>query len=208
MRILGFKIKTSAHLKKDLKKPALLVLNHLSYLDVLVLASQAPMCFVTSVEMKESLGLGWIVRLAGCLFVERRDKRSLHKEVLEITEALKHGFHVVVFPEATSTNGEELLRFRSPLFTAAVDAGVDVKTMALNYDHIDRSPITKRNRDIVCWYGDMTFAPHVLRLCKCREIHVAISEGARLKAPHKLTSKELALQSFNEVSKIFKPFKS
>ncbi len=208
MYLLSFQIKTSAHLKKDLKKNALLVANHLSYTDIMVLASQTPTCFVTSVEMKQTVGLGWIVQLAGCLFVERRDKKNIHNEVKEITMALQSGFNVVIFPEATSTNGEELLRFRSPLFQAAIDAGVDVKTLAINYQKVDGHRISIANRDLVAWYGDMTFMAHILPLCACRTIHVTISEGARIKAPHQMTAKELSVQSFEEVAKVFKPFTS
>src|SRR5262249_41938524 len=52
--------------------------NHLSYLDVLVISSHVPACFVTSVEIRDTPGLGIIVQMAGCLFVERRNKLNLH----------------------------------------------------------------------------------------------------------------------------------
>src|SRR5688572_7281518 len=61
--------------------PEILVGNHLSYLDILALLSVEPMCFVTSVETRDSGILGWISRMGGALFVERRKKARLHKEI-------------------------------------------------------------------------------------------------------------------------------
>ncbi len=91
---------------------ALYVGNHLSYMDVLAISSVVPACFVTSMEIKEAPGLGLICQMAGALFVERRNKMNIHNEVREITEGLQHGANVAIFPEATSTNGEQILRFR------------------------------------------------------------------------------------------------
>src|SRR5262245_37813580 len=59
---------------------ALLVGNHLSYLDILLLCAETPTCFVTSNEIRDTPFLGLIVRMAGCLFVERRNRDNLHNE--------------------------------------------------------------------------------------------------------------------------------
>ncbi len=203
--VLNIKVQTSSELRKELKTNALIVSNHLSYIDILALSSQAPMCFVTSVEMKETAFLGWIVRLAGCLFVNRKNKRNLSSEVQEITDALISGHHVVIFPEAKSTNGSHLLKFRSPLFNAALDAKIDIKNIAINYEQIDGQPVSAANRDIVCWYDDMSFTKHIFKLCDSRSISVTISEGVRFSASSSSSSKELAKKSFEEISKIYKP---
>ena len=94
----------------------LIVSNHLSYLDVLAMISVLNTRFVTSMEVKHAAGLGWITDQAGCLYVERRSRKNLKTEINEISKALEGGFYVVVFPEATSTNGDGVLRFKRPLF--------------------------------------------------------------------------------------------
>lgn len=151
-------------LRKTPPLKGLYVGNHLSYLDVLVIASQQPACFVTSVEIKETPGLGLICQMSGCLFVERRNKTNLRKEVSDLTNGLLHDLSVAIFPEATSTNGEQILRFRRPLFMGAIDAGKPVIPFCLNYRQVGGQPIDKVTRDKVFWYGDMDFIPHLWAL--------------------------------------------
>lgn len=155
-------------------KGNLIICNHLSYLDVLVLVQYAPACFVTSVEVKETPVLGQICILAGCLFVERRDRSRIHKEIHEITKALQEGLNVLIFPEATSSNGADVLRFRRPLFQASLDAKAVIQPLALRYESIDGEPFGDHNRDRVCWYGDMDFLPHFWLLHQTKGIRAKI----------------------------------
>lgn len=142
----------------------LFVGNHLSYLDVLVIHARVPACFVTSVEIRETPVLGQVCQMAGCLFVERRNKNNIHNEVSEIAEGLRTGLNVAIFPEATSTNGEQILRFRRPLYVAAIDAKKPVVPMCLNYHTVGGKPINRQTRDMVCWYGEMDFVSHLWAL--------------------------------------------
>lgn len=151
---------------------ALFVGNHLSYLDVLVISSQQPACFVTSKEIKATPFLGLICQMAGCLFVERRNKFGIHKEVAELSEGLRHGLNVAIFPEATSTNGTGILRFRRPLYIAAIDAKRPIVPFCLNYRTVGGEPINSVSRDSVMWYGDMPFASHLWALTSSGGIEV------------------------------------
>jgi 1-acyl-sn-glycerol-3-phosphate acyltransferase len=148
--------------------------NHLSYMDVLVILSRLPACFVTSQEIRETPVLGRICQMAGCLFVERRNKFNLLNEVADITEGLRRGFNVAVFPEATSTNGEQILRFRRPLYMAAIQAGRPIVPFCINYRTVGKRTIDRSNRDCICWYGDMDFAPHLWALAGCGGVSVDI----------------------------------
>lgn len=143
-------------------KGKLVVSNHMSYVDVFLLASLYPTSYVTSKEMRDTPVLGWICRLASCVFVERRNKENIQNEIQEITQGLTEGLTVTIFPEATSTNGDEVIRFRRPLFNAAVFAKADVQPICINYRYLGKKPVTKQNRDKVCWYGDMGFGLHFL----------------------------------------------
>lgn len=151
------------------------VSNHLSYLDILTISSFFPSCFITSVEMKETPLLGQICQLSGCLFVERRNKRKLSNEVGELTQALNDGMNVVVFPEAKSTNGECLLKFRRPLYQAAINSGKKIIPLCLNYQFMDGKKITKENRDEIFWYGSIPFFPHALLLFRNESIVIELS---------------------------------
>lgn len=143
---------------------ALFVCNHLSYMDVLVIHAKVPACFVTSREIRETPVLGQVCYVAGCLFVERRNKNNVHNEVSEISEGLRQGLNVAIFPEATSTNGEKILRFRRPLYVAALDSQTPVLPICLNYHTVGGKPIDSVLRDKIFWYGDMDFVAHLWTL--------------------------------------------
>lgn len=153
---------------------ALFVGNHLSYLDVLIIASRVPACFVTSMEIKRAPLLGQICMMAGCLFVDRRSRANLRGEVRELSEGLAWGVNVAIFPEGTSTNGQEILRFRRPLFMSALASGRPVLPFCLNYRRVGGAPINVVTRDKVFWYGDMSFAPHLWALSGSGGVEVDI----------------------------------
>lgn len=73
----------------------LIVSNHLSYLDVIILAAKFPSCFVTSTDVKKTPFLGHLTRLAGCLFVDRNNRKNLKLEIVEIRTALSEGMNVI-----------------------------------------------------------------------------------------------------------------
>lgn len=155
-------------------QPHLIVSNHLSYLDVLLISSLLPVSFVTSRELQKTPILGQISDLAGCIYVDRRKVFQLPREIESIKNALKGGLHVMIFPEATSANGEKLLKFRRPLLKAAVATGTPTLIICLNYRSVDGVKISRWNRDRVFWYGKMSFVPHFWRMLFSKEISVDI----------------------------------
>ena len=151
-------------------KSGLIVANHLSYLDVLVLSRVAPFLFITSVEVKHSFGLGLITRLAGCLFVERRSRTHLRSESSRIEEVLASRIPVVLFPEGTSSNGADVLPFRPALFQSAIDANVPVHLFQIHYDD-----------EAVPYFGEHAFLPHLLKLCSRKKIRASLKYLGRLR---------------------------
>lgn len=197
--ILGIRI--SHNLKNiDKSKNYFIVSNHLSYTDILIISSIIPTSFVTSVEMKKTPFLGQIIQLAGCLFVERRNKKNILNEIGDIENALNKGLNVTVFPEATSTNGEQVLNFKRSLFQSAMNTQVDVLPMTLNYRKVNGENVSSENRDSICWYGDMEFAPHLWSLCKNKSINVdIITPGILSSQNEKSCTAELRDNAFEKV---------
>lgn len=187
------------------KGSGLYVGNHLSYMDVLAFVSHMPACFVTSQEIKETPVLGQICQMAGCLFVERRNKTNIHNEVADIRDGLLHGLNVAIFPEATSTNGEQILRFRRPLFVAAIDAERPVMPFCLNYRKVGGRPIATGNRDQIMWYGDMAFASHLWSLAKSGGIELDLHFLPPIYPQQKMDPTLLAEVSQRSVESIFIP---
>lgn len=148
----------------------LIVANHLSYLDVLILFSLYPSLFITSQEIKETPVLGQICELGGCFFVERRkEKRTLStmtQELQSVKNKLDQGFNIFLFPEGTSSDGHQVLPFKATFFQVAVDSQSPVQPMCIKYKG--------ENRDLIPWFGDMTFIDHLFKLCMLTEINVEL----------------------------------
>jgi 1-acyl-sn-glycerol-3-phosphate acyltransferase len=154
-KLLGIRLKITG------KPPerGLLVSNHLSYLEVLVYGAALSCYLVSKAEIANWPFFGPLARAGGTLFVERGNRASAVAVSNEIAERLKGPVPVLFFPEGTSTDGAQLLRFHSRLFTPAVDAGVPVTAAAVSYVPEDGSP----EREL-CWFADDAFLPHVLKV--------------------------------------------
>jgi len=140
--------------------PGLIVSNHISYIDILVLAKLNPSLFITSNEVKNSPGIGLLTRLAGCLFVDRRRRDLLAQETKEIENVLREDISVVLFPEGTSSNGEVVLDFHAALYQSAIDAQKSVHNFYIHYSH-----------SAVAYCGDDQFFEHLYRLCQQKPIY-------------------------------------
>ncbi len=171
--LIGVKVSVTGE-KYYKHRPYFIVANHLSYLDALFISSTIPSLFVTSVEIGSDGFLGWLCRLGRCILVERRSIWNLKSEVAEIQRSLSDGFNVVVFPEATTTDGTKMLPFKSSLLQAAVNAGADVLPICINYRKDNGKKTSIARRDSIFWYGDMTFTPHLFQLLRLRSVSVEL----------------------------------
>jgi len=112
---------------------ALLVANHVSWLDVLVVASRTPAVFVAKSEVRGWPAIGWLAARAETLFLRRSSGRSLLAVKGRVAELLREGRAVAYFPEGTTSDGAGVLPFRSGLLQAAVDVGRAVQPIAIAY---------------------------------------------------------------------------
>lgn len=172
--LLFMGVKVSLDSKASGIQKSFIVSNHLGYLDVLVIASKIPSCFVTSLEIRKTPFLGQLCELGGCLYVDRKSKENLSKEVEMLTKGLNAGLNICVFPEGTSTNGSSVLKFKRPLFKAAIDATVPTVSLCLNYQKINGKEVSEKNRDFIFWYGDMSFLPHLWSFFKLKSVVVGV----------------------------------
>jgi len=168
LRRLG--VQVNVHNNKTTAENYLIVSNHLSYLDLMVIASVCPAVFVTSIDMGEIFFLGTMAEIGGSLFIERRNRDRVGHDLQQIKGQLDRGFHVVLFPEGTSSNGDSVLPFKKSLLMSAVEAGKKILPLTLKYTHIDGAPFSPANRDDVCWYGKMGFLPHLFRVMSKKSV--------------------------------------
>lgn len=147
----------------------LLVCNHLSYLDILVLVSLTPAVFVSKAEVKNWPVFGWCARLAGTLFVDRTKRTDVTRMNALIESSLAAGNVLVLFPEGTSWNGSEILPFKSSLLEPIVGAKYSLTVGHLSYTLQDGDPAND-----VCYWGDATFFPHLVKLMTKNHIHARV----------------------------------
>jgi 1-acyl-sn-glycerol-3-phosphate acyltransferase len=173
----------------------LLVSNHLSYLDVLVLSAVTPAIFVAKREVKNWPVFGWFARLAGTLFVNRGCRAQVGQLSGELQTVLDQGALVVLFPEGTSSDGRTVLPFKSALLEPATNPSYALSASSINY-HLEHGDVGEE----VCYWKNMTFVPHLLNLMSKR----FIKARARFSAlqTYNTDRKEAARQLHDEVSKL------
>lgn len=207
LRVLDIEVILENDSRAQPEKNYFIVANHMSYLDAPILAAFRPGAFVTSMEMRAVPVLGLITELGGCLYVERRSREKIQNEISSIETALKQGFNVIVFPEATSTNGEKVLQFKRPLFAAAIKTGTPVLPIVIQYESINGVPVTVANRDSLCWYGDMSFGPHFIGLLAQKKIKVRIKILPEIPVTENSCRDRLMDASFALVTKNYQPIR-
>lgn len=151
----------------------LLVANHLGYLDILVLSALHPCVFVAKKEVRSWPLFGLMAKLSGTVFVDRARSSAAHVTNAEMSHALSQDAVVVLFPEGTSSDGSKVLPFRPALFDAATRAGANVVSAHIAYDVADGSAAND-----VCYWGEMSFFPHLLRLLSRHQIRARVRFAA------------------------------
>tara|TARA_R110002073_G_scaffold336375_1_gene532697 strand:+ start:19773 stop:20540 length:768 start_codon:yes stop_codon:yes gene_type:complete len=174
-------------------RPFFLVSNHLSYVDIWVLHSQVVGCFLAKQEVSGWPGIGILAKGAGTVFVDREARRDLMRAGTALGDTLARGDGVIVFPEGTSTDGTDVQPFKASLFQVAVDAGLAVRTASLRYETTgDDEPASQ----VVSWWGEIDFVPHVLRLMQLKRIHATVRfQEAALENPDRKVLAEQARQA-------------
>lgn len=113
--------------------PVLLVANHISWLDILVMNAAYPARFVSKADVKHWPVLGALITGAGTLLIERESRRDAMRVVHQMADGLRGRDVLAVFPEGTTGDGRELLPFHANLIQAAISAHAPVQPVALKY---------------------------------------------------------------------------
>jgi 1-acyl-sn-glycerol-3-phosphate acyltransferase len=184
--------KTQIDVRGDVPKSGLLVSNHLSYVDILVLSSITRAMFVAKREVGTWPVFGMFAKMGGTLFVDRERRTRVGKTTDEIQSALDGGALVVLFPEGTSSNGETVLPFKSSLLEPAARQKQALYAGLVQYQ-IDDGDVGEE----VCYWKDMTLVPHLINLLSKKTIRASVRftqvrEGST-------DRKELAKQLHSEV---------
>lgn len=182
------------------KPPFFLVTNHLSYADIGALRAVVKGVFVAKNEIQGWFLAGRICRDMGTIFIDRSNRRDIPRAGELITERLEQGEGVVVFPEGTSTKGEEVLPFNSSFLEFAARARMPVSYAAITYRTPPGEPPASMT---ACWWDDISFFAHLWRLFKVRTYTAIITFGEE--PVRNADRKQLAAQLRESVAEKFVP---
>jgi lyso-ornithine lipid O-acyltransferase len=158
-RILGFETMVSGKLPEG--GQCLIVCNHVSWIDIVVLSAVSPLSFVAKREVATWPLFGWLAKLQRTVFIDRERRHSTKHSRTELEARLAEGDRIVLFPEGTSHNGETVLPFKSSFFAAATAPEIAIVPVTLAYKKNYGLPLTRRNRGTFAWYADMDLLPHL-----------------------------------------------
>jgi 1-acyl-sn-glycerol-3-phosphate acyltransferase len=165
--------------------PVLIVSNHSSWLDILVITSLAPVVFIAKREVATWPLFGWLAKLQRSVFVDRERRQKTADVNAEIAQRLAGGDPVVLFGEGTSSDGNRVLPFRSALVGAARDAlanaehtrQVWLQPLSIGYTRLHGLPMGRQMRPVAAWYGKTDLIPHLLRITRLGALDVTVVWG-------------------------------
>jgi lyso-ornithine lipid O-acyltransferase len=137
----------------------LVVANHLSYLDIAIFSAIMPCCFVSKLEVNRWPFFGKAARVGGTIFLDRSSLASASIVADLISERLTDSIPVLLFPEGTSTDGAQVLRFHSRLIHPAIVLGAPTTAAAIRY----LPGVNTQEREL-CWFGDAGFLRHLWKV--------------------------------------------
>ena len=157
---------------EEMQHGGALVANHTSWTDIFVLHSAAHIHFVSKAEVAGWPVIGWLARITGTLFIERKPTEAKKQQEM-LAARISDGDKLCVFPEATSSDGLRVLPFKSTLFsvfhTEALKDLVWVQPVTVTY-----TPPKGRDKRFYGWWGDMEFPAHA-------KVILGLSTGGRVR---------------------------
>jgi 1-acyl-sn-glycerol-3-phosphate acyltransferase len=174
-RILNIKVTVAGSEHLPERGGYVIVSNHVSYVDGIILGSVFTIIFVSKKEVQNWPIVGQWNRLCGTVFIDRQRKEKVPSVIDEMVEKLKQQANILLFPEGTSTNGERMLPFQTAPLAAPLRSRSVIVPVTLAYRSIEGKPVTAGNRDWIYWYGDMEFLPHAWRLMSLRSIEALVT---------------------------------
>jgi len=170
-RILGVQLQVQGAMAAEAR---LLVANHISWLDILVLGATGPMVFVAKAEVADWPVMGYLAKGVGTLFVKRGDSAQTSLTAERMAWQLRQGKRLMLFPEGTTTAGDKVLRFHARLLQPAVLAQVPVQSLAIEY----LGPA----KTLAPFIDDDDFLTHLLRILALDGIAMRLSYAPALAA--------------------------
>lgn len=204
LKLFGVRLTVKGNLERS--RPLLLVANHVSWLDIPVLGALAPLSFVAKSEMRSWPLFGNLARLQRTVFVERNLRRTAQIQANEVAERMTAREIMVLFPEGTTSDGNRLLPFKTPIFEASKIAlaaspveQAMVQPIAVHYTHLHGLPLGRADRPHVAWPGEVGLAESLLPLVARGALDVTLHLGEPIPLTETSNRKIVAAQSAQSI---------
>ena len=178
--ICGVKLTFNNVAQSDVVSPALIISNHISWLDIFVINTVHPCRFVAKSDIRDWPLIGWLCNKSGTIFIARGRQRDVRRIYAGLVASIHNGERVAFFPEGTTAPQGTVLPFHANLFEAAIEARVPVQPYALRY--LDQDGSLHEAADFI---GEMTFFESIMMIMQSPPLYAELirlpamsSEGA------------------------------
>ncbi len=149
------------------ERRAMLVSNHISWLDIIVIGQYLPAYFVAKSDISSWPVVGYLAKQGGTIFISRGNKQQIKTTAEKMIWLLKQNGNIIAFPEGTTTKGDEVLHFHSSLFQPALLTRSAIQPVALQYQG--------EAKEHAPFVGDDAFVPHLMKMLSLDKIEVRLS---------------------------------
>lgn len=187
------------------RKQKLILSNHISYMDILVLGAYLDCFFVAKMDIAGWPVFGFLSKIGGTIFITRQ-RQHVKTQLALLQTHVNAGQSLLIFPEGTTSDGTHVQPFKSSLVNCAVDAEKPplIQPVSVVYTHINGKKMnTRSDYDHVAWYGDMTLAPHLWQAFRQRGFKAKIVIHQTLHITEESTAKRLAEEAQHLVKEGF-----
>ncbi len=208
LKIIGVRVIVHGEVPKN--RPLLIVANHVSWSDIMVLGSVMELCFIAKSEVGTWPGIKWLARLQRTVFVDREKRNHAGKQADSIAARLAEGDAMVLFAEGTTGDGHRLQPFKSALFGAlhgalkhTDDEQMTVQPVALGYTRLHGLPLGRLHQARAAWPGDVELGPHLLTFLQHGAYDVEVVFGQPAEFSAETNRKSIAQEMQVEVRQNF-----
>ncbi|MDZ7823996.1 MAG: 1-acyl-sn-glycerol-3-phosphate acyltransferase [Ahrensia sp.] len=205
-RLFGFKIEVRGRLADGDDHGVLIVANHVSWTDIMILSSLMPISFVAKDEVKNWPLFGTFARWQESIFVDRNARANTKQQALAISGRLMSGDNIVLFPEGTTSDGNFIYPFKSSLF-GALGIGDEIlsspiQPVSIAYVSQHGLPMGRFERPLAAWPGDIQLMPHLTRLLREGHLGVIVSFGDPICIKPSMNRKDISKEAQHSVAQM------
>ena len=204
LKISGIRLKVDGRFVQH--RPLLIASNHVSWLDIVVLGAVAKLSFIAKSEVLSWPVFGKLAQLQRTVFIKRERRRDSSNQADTIAQRLSQKEIMVLFPEGTTTDGNQLDPFKTALFEAARIALVAsdlkqalVQPIAIRYSRLHGLPIGRAERPHVAWPGEIGLGESLIPLLRTGALDVTVHIGEAIPFDEHSNRKQISAKAHQSI---------